>query len=156
MKARFKTLDEALAPLWRGADFVADGATLAARLYMANIFWKSGVLKFDAAINGRFDEIVTAFTYYHPIPGLPPELAAILGTGGEIALPIMLALGLLGRIGALGLLIMTLVIEFAVPADYGISHPQHYWWMIMLAVPLFHGMGRASVDYWLVKWLRKS
>ena len=156
MKALFNTIDDRLVPFWDFIGRAGCGATLAARLYMANIFWKSGVLKLDAAINGRFDEIVTAFTYYHPIPGLPPELAAILGTGGEIALPIMLALGLLGRIGALGLLIMTLVIEFAVPADYGISHPQHYWWMIMLAVPLFHGMGRASVDYWLVKWLRKS
>jgi len=156
MIALVKTLDEKLTPFWDLVGRAGCGVTLAVRLYAANIFFKSGMLKFNSWMDGRFDEVVLAFEEFHPIPGLDPTFAAIMATGGEVILPILLALGLFGRLGALGLLIMTLVIEFAVPADYGISNAQHYVWMLLLAVPLFHGMGRISVDYWLVKWLRKS
>lgn len=156
MIACIKNLDEKLKPFWGHFNKGACLSTLAARLYMADVFFKSGMLKLKDTLNGRFDEVVTAFTDFHPIPGVDPVIAAIGGMAGEVILPVLLAFGFLGRFAALGLLVMTLVIQFGVPAEYEIAHHQHYVWMILLSVPLFHGMGRISVDYWLVKWLRKS
>ena len=151
-----KNLNSKLDPIRHFLGRAGCGVTLAARLYMAHIFFKSGMLKLNDIMHGRFDDVVTAFTDFHPIPGVDPAIAAVAATAGEVILPVLLALGFFGRIGAAGLLLMTLVIQFAVPAEYGVSHSQHYVWMILLAFPLFHGMGRISVDYWLVKWLRKS
>lgn len=119
---------------------------LSIRIYMALIFWKSGKLRYDDWVNGSWDNQVEAFTEYHPIPGVDPQLAAIGGTIGELVLPVMLAFGLFTRFGAAGLLVMTLVIQYLVPEDYGVSNPQHYFWMLLLLVPLLHGGGLLSVD----------
>lgn len=129
---------------------------LGIRLYMANIFWVSGKLKLDSYLNGQWDDVVTAFTEYHPIPGVPGEIAAIAGTAGEVALPILLAFGFLTRIGAGGLLVMTIVIQFLVPADYGVANSDHYMWMLLLAVPLVRGGGKLSADFLLCKFFCKK
>ncbi len=129
---------------------------LSIRLYMANIFFTSGWLKLQSYLNGNWDEVVTAFTEYHPIPGVSGEIASIFGTGGEIILPALLALGLLTRIGAGGLLMMTIVIQFLVPADYGVANDDHYFWMLLLAVPMLKGGGMFSADFVIQKIIRKK
>jgi len=120
---------------------------LGIRLYMANIFFKSGWLRFQDYLNGQWANQITAFTDYHPIPGVSGEIAAVAGTGGELILPILLALGIFTRFGAAGLLVMTLSIQFLVPADYGVANDDHYMWMLLLAVPMLKGGGMLSVDY---------
>lgn len=154
MKHLLKKIDTHLAPLWAISPCALDITVFIARLHMANIFWKSGYLKLKSILNGNFDDVVLAFTDFHPIPGVSPTIAAAAGTAGELILPVMLAFGLFGRVGAAGLLIMSAVIQFLVPAEYDIAHPQHYFWMIILAVPLFYGMGKISLDYWIAKWVR--
>lgn len=129
---------------------------LAIRLYMANIFFKSGWLRLQDFLNGQWQNQVTAFTEYHPIPGVPGDIAAVAGTFGEVTLPVLLALGLLTRVGAGGLLIMTLIIQFIVPQEYGVSNPDHYMWMLLLAVPLIRGGGMLSVDYVFRKFFCKK
>lgn len=129
---------------------------LAIRVHMALIFWKSGVLKYESWQNDQWEDVVEAFTDYHPIPGVDPNLAAIGGTVGELVLPAMLALGLFTRIGAGGLLVMTLVIQYLVPADYGVANPQHYFWMLLLAVPMLQGGGILSVDGLFQKFMCKK
>ncbi len=129
---------------------------LAIRLYMANIFWKSGMLKYENYINGDWESTVYLFEDIHPIPGVDPELAAIAGTGGELILSALLAIGLFTRFGAAGLLVMTLVIQFAVPAEYEISNPEHYYWMLLLAVPMLKGGGTLSIDGIVQKFICKS
>jgi len=151
-----KNIDSALKPLWDVSKYGEDISLFIARLFMANIFFKSGKLKFENFLNGDFDTVIYLFEDIHPVPGIPVELAAYAGTFAEVFLPILLVFGLLGRVGALGLLVMSAVIQFAVPAEYEVAHPQHYMWMLLLAWPLFHGMGRVSVDYWLAKWFRSK
>ncbi|MBI1300833.1 MAG: DoxX family membrane protein [Alphaproteobacteria bacterium] len=126
---------------------------LAIRLFMANIFFKGGWLKFENYLNGRWEDTVTAFSEYHPIPGIDPNIAAGAGTGGEIVLPVLLALGLFTRFSAAGLLVMTLVIQFVVPADYGVANTDHYMWMLLLAVPFFKGPSFISLDFLIGKFL---
>lgn len=126
---------------------------LAIRLWMARIFFTSGWSKFSNYLNGDWGATVFLFKEEHPLPGIAPETAAIMGTAGELILPVLLAFGLGGRFAAAGLLIMTGVIEFLVP-NY--SNPQHYLWMLLLAVPLLKGPGKISLDYILGRTLFKN
>lgn len=126
---------------------------------MADIFFRAGMLKFNNYLNGRWEETVLFFTDpdYHPIPGVPGEIAAIAGTAGELILPVLLAFGLFTRFGAAGLLVMTLVIQFWVGAHYEhIANPDHYMWMLLLAVPMLKGGGMLSADFILCKLFCKK
>ncbi|HBR69354.1 MAG TPA: hypothetical protein DEA55_08280 [Rhodospirillaceae bacterium] len=137
-------------------NFLSPLLVLGIRLFMADIFFTSGLIKFKSFLNGQWDTTVYLFRDVHPLPGIPAELAAIGGTGGELVLPILLALGLFGRAGAAGLLVMTAVIQFAIPAEYGLMNADHYLWMMLLAVPLVMGPGKFSLDHLLLKFIRKS
>ena len=129
---------------------------LTIRLYMAQIFFHSGWGKFQNYLNHDWGSTVFLFEEVHPLPGIPAHIAAVMGTIGELALPVLLALGLFTRLGAAGLLAMTLTIQFLVPADYGIANPIHYMWMLLLAVPLIKGPGRISADRLIALWLKKD
>lgn len=156
MKTLAVKTDRMIEPLRRFAgQFASPVIDLAIRLYMAGIFFKSGWLKFQSFLNGDWASTVFLFREAHPLPGIPAEIAAIMGTGGEIVFSVLLALGLFARLGAAGLLAMTFAIQFLVPEDYGILSPVHYLWMLLLAVPFIKGPGPLSVDRFLLKWLRK-
>lgn len=79
---------------------------------------------------------------------LPPEIPAYMATFGELILPIMLFIGLGTRIGALGLLIMTIVIQYFVP---GFEDHQHILWMAILLMIIGQGGSKISLDNWLLK-----
>ena len=64
-------------------------------------------------------------------------------------LPILLVLGLATRFAALGLLVMTLVVELTVPDGW----PIHLTWAAMAVGIMAWGAGRLSVDHW-IGWLQ--
>ena len=79
---------------------------------------------------------------YH-VPLLSPDAAAYVTTYAEHLLPILLVLGLMTRPAALGLLIMTIVIEvFVVPTGW----PTHLLWAGPLAYLIARGPGAVSLD----------
>ncbi|PJB71531.1 MAG: hypothetical protein CO093_04890 [Alphaproteobacteria bacterium CG_4_9_14_3_um_filter_47_13] len=146
-----------IGPLRTFADKIASPLLdLSIRLFMANIFFKSGWQKFQTFLNDDWGSTVYLFQDIHPVPGIPAELAAVMGTGGELGLSALLALGLFGRFGAAGLIVMTAVIQFVVPASYGMANSDHYMWMLLLAVPLVKGPGIISLDALLCRWLQKK
>lgn len=150
-----RLVDTKLDPLrifatWAGVPLL----DLSIRLVMASIFFNSGWSKLQNALNGDWASTVYLFSDVHPLPGIPPEIAAILGTGGELSLSVLLAFGLFTRFAAAGLIVMTMVIQFLIPAEYGLMNQMHYLWMLLLAVPLFYGAGKLSMDFWLTRWLR--
>lgn len=150
-------LDEMIDPLRKIADKIASPLLdLTIRLFMANVFFKSGWLKFKNYLNDDWGSTVYLFQDIHPIPGIPANIAAVAGTTGELVLPVLLALGLFGRFGAAGLLVMTLTIQFLVPASYDIASPEHYYWMLLLAVALIKGPGAISLDNLIRRFLRKK
>ncbi|GHA13055.1 hypothetical protein GCM10008090_23450 [Arenicella chitinivorans] len=114
---------------------------LIARIYIGWVFFRSGLVKID-----DFESTVEFFADDWAIPFLAPMPAAILATAGELILPVMLVLGLGARISALGLLIMTAMIQFLVLPDH-----LHYWWMLVLGFLLSEGGSRCSLDYWLFR-----
>jgi putative oxidoreductase len=113
------------------------------RIVAAQIFWASGRSKVDGWFSMR-PEIVDLFRDEYALPLIPPEIAAPMATVAEHALPILLVIGLFTRFGALGLVVMTLVIQFFVYPDAW--WPQHSLWMALLLVILWRGAGGWSFD----------
>lgn len=153
-----KKIDSLIAPLRQIATtFGTPALDLTIRLYMANIFFTSGWQKFQSWMNGDWESTLFLFRDEHIVPFIPPEIAAVLVTGAEITLPALLAIGLFTRFSAIGLLAITVTIEFFVTSNFGtdFSNSDHYFWMLLLAVPVIYGPRTLSVDHWLAKFVRR-
>ncbi len=149
-----RNINNLIEPLRKVANCVGSPLfDLAIRLYIAHTFLKSGMGRFRDWWNGSWDSQVYLFTDIHPVPGFDPSLAAAAATLGELILPVLLGLGLFARVGAAGIFIMTTVI-FLTFSD-AIWFETLVWWT-MTACVFIKGPGMISVDYWLVKWLRKE
>ena len=70
---------------------------------------------------------------------------AFAAGSAEILLPVLLVLGLATRLAALGLLVMTLVVQLTVPDGW----PLHVTWAAMALGIMAWGPGRISLDYWI-------
>lgn len=110
MNAVLRLYDFAL-PFARLADCGRPLLLLALRLYIASVFFKAGLTKIE-----DWDTTLFLFTEEYSVPLLPPTLAALLGTAGELLLPPLLAIGLAGRFAALGLTVVNAMALLAYPA----------------------------------------
>jgi putative oxidoreductase len=108
------------------------------RVGAAAVFWNSAQTKL-----ANWETAIELFTDEYKVPLLPPELAAHLALGIELAAPVLLVLGLATRAAALVLLAMTAVIEIFV---YPLAWPTHIQWAAMLLVLLCRGPGQVSLD----------
>ena len=139
MKALFCTL---LSTYMRVVAFLEKCAflpVLGMRLWIADVFFKSGLTKIT-----DWDKTVALFMDEYKVPVISPEIAATLATGVELVAPVLVAVGLFARFGALAMLVMTGVIEFTY-----MHFDVHVVWALMLSLIVFQGAGKASVDYWL-------
>jgi len=119
---------------------------LAARLYLAQVFWRSGWLKLQ-----DWDATRYLFREEYHVPLLPPDIAAVMGAGGELLLPLLLVLGLAGRFGAAGLFVVNLVAAISFPDISDLGLQDHVLWGALLLMLVFHGPGRLSLDHWLAR-----
>jgi putative oxidoreductase len=120
---------------------------LGIRLYMAEVFLRSGLVKIR-----NWDGTLYLFANEYRVPLLPPELAAWLGTFGELFFPPLLALGLAARFAALSLSVVNVVAVIAfwhVLAENEAARMSHLYWGLLLLVTLCHGPGKLSLDYLL-------
>jgi putative oxidoreductase len=128
----------------------------AVRLALAVPFWRSGILKWDGFLQ-LSDTAVTLFTdeFMLHLPGGPyafpaPTLMAFLSGSGEIVFPVLLVFGFATRFAALGLLVMTLIVELTVPDGW----PIHVTWAAMALAIMAWGPGRLSLDCVIRHFLR--
>ncbi len=135
----------------RAVEFAIPVFDVAIRLYVANVFFKSGLTKIQS-----WDATLALFEYEYAVPLLPPAVAAYLGTAAELILPPLLALGLAGRAAALALFVFNLVAVYSYPdiSDAGVK--DHILWGWLLAVSFFHGTGRLSLDALIARWWRRA
>lgn len=119
-------------------DFVA----LALRVFPAMVFFQSGRTKVDGVFSIK-DSTWFLFENEYALPIIPSNLAAVLGTTAEHVLPILMILGLATRFSALGLLVMTAVIQIFVYPGAWITHG--LWAAALLAV-VARGPGAWSLD----------
>jgi putative oxidoreductase len=143
-------LDRLLAPN-RLAAFALDTLqplfALATRLYVGWVFFKSGLWKVN-----HWDMNLALFENEYRTPILSPTAAAILGTFGELAFPMLLWLGLFGRLSAVGLSAVNAiaVISYAhvlLAKGFEAAIGQHKLWAFMLLVLAIYGPGKWSLDY---------
>lgn len=109
------------------------------RLWMARIFWYSGLVKIS-----DWQSTIALFQYEYKVPVINPELAAYLAAATELTCPILLTLGIAARFATVPMLIMTAVIQFT----YYNSN-EHFYWAMLLATILCFGPGKISLDYWV-------
>src|ERR687895_407891 len=134
-----------------GFDFLAPVADLAVRLWVATVFFKSGLVKIQS-----WESTLALFTYEYSVPVLSPEMAAYLGTFTELVFPVFRALGLAGRFSAAVLFFFNIIAVISYPALNEAGLEQHLVWGIMLLVTLLHGPGKLSLDYWIGRKLFRS
>ena len=119
----------------------ADAVLLAARVFPAVVFWLSARTKVEGfAIK---DSTWFLFEHVYALPLIPPAWAAVLATLAEHVLPVLLVLGLMSRFAALGLLVMTAVIQIFVFPDAWVTHGL---WAVGLLAVVALGPGRLSAD----------
>lgn len=124
--------------------FASPALDLLIRLWVANVFWKSGLTKIAS-----WDSTLALFTYEYQVPLLPPEVAAPLASGIELGLPVFLALGLGTRLAALGLFLFNLMAVISYPGLSEVGLRDHTYWGILLLVTLLHGPGKISIDHFI-------
>lgn len=120
---------------------------LGVRLYVADVFLRSGLVKLQS-----WDATLYLFENEFAVPLLPPEIAAYLGTAAELTLPLFIALGFGTRLFALALFAFNAVAVISYPGLSPAGLKDHILWGTLMAVLLFHGPGKLSLDDWLCKW----
>ena len=145
-----------LARLWlfveRGAvslTWLQPAAQLAARCYVASVFFSSGLTKLR-----DWDTTLALFADEYHVPLLSPTVAAWLGTGGELVLPVLLVFGLFGRFAALGLSVMNVVAVLSLMEVPDAALMGHVFWGSLLLALLLWGPGRWSLDRFVIPRLR--
>ena len=134
------------------ADKLQPLALLALRLYVSQVFFRSGLVKIS-----DWGATLALFRDEYKVPLLPPELAAVTGAFGELVFPVLIVLGLCGRFGAAGLFVVNAMAVISYPQLFGFDCPAGlnahvYWGSILLALSVF-GPGRLSLDALILRRL---
>lgn len=122
---------------------------LVMRIALAIPFFKSGLTKWDGflQISGGavylFTEEFKLHIFGSQIPYPFPLTMAFASGIAEIVLPILLVLGLFTRFAALGILVMTAVIQLTVPEGWANFHLP---WAAMALALLVFGPGKIALD----------
>jgi putative oxidoreductase len=140
-------------PIIGGLEFLAPLADLGIRLWIAKFFWDAGVSKINLDSSFPFLHLnastLTLFQTEYQVPLLSPVLAAYLGTAVELIFPVLLALGLGGRLAAAVLFVFNIVAVISYPALEAFGIAQHQLYGTLLLLPLLRGPGKISVDHFI-------
>lgn len=134
-----------LTTIWRWLRAALDSlqplAALAARIYVGQVFFLSGLTKLR-----DWETTIALFTDEYKVPFLPPAIAALAGTAGELVLPVLLIAGLGGRFAALGLFVVNAVAVISLSEIAPAAYQQHVFWGSLLAGLAIFGPGPWSLE----------
>lgn len=143
----YQSIAAKVRPLWQPVEralvALQSPALLVARLYVAWAFFSAGLTKIQ-----DWGTTVALFTDEYKVPLLSPNVAAFMGTAGELVLPVLLALGLFGRFAALGLLVVNYVAVISLSEIAPAALMQHHLWGALLLMVALFGSGRWGVCAW--------
>ena len=123
-------------------------ALLVLRLYASWIFFPAGLQK-----TRDWGSTLFLFEEEYRVPLLSPELAAWLGTFGELVFPVLLTLGLLSRVSAAGLFVVNAVAVMSLDVIAPVAMADHVLWGAVLLAIIVWGQGKISLDYFMARWL---
>ena len=132
-------------------EFLQPVAQLAARLFVAAVFFRAGLTKLH-----DWSTTVALFMDEYHVPLLDPTVAAYLGTGAELVLPVLLVLGLAGRFAAAGMSVLNIVAVLSLMDIPDAALQGHVFWGSLLAALVLWGPGALSLDRVLWPRLRAS
>jgi putative oxidoreductase len=114
---------------------------LIARLYLAKVFFMSGLTKIH-----DWNITLSLFQNEYHVPLLPPAIAAALGTTAELSLPVLIALGFGSRFAAIALFVFNIVAAISYPdlSDAGLK--DHILWGALMLVLFVYGPGKIALD----------
>jgi putative oxidoreductase len=138
-------------PITSALDALQPLAALAARIYVAYAFFLSGLTKIR-----DWGTTVSLFMDEYKVPLLSPEVAAALGTAGELVLPALLVIGLGGRFAALGLSVINIVAVISLSEIAPAALQQHITWGVLLAGLAVYGCGKFALDHFAVPSLGRG
>ncbi len=119
---------------------------LAVRLWLAQAFWVSGIVKLH-----DWEQALYLAQSEYPVSWLNPVPAAWIGAGIELLCPPLLVLGLATRLAALPMLALVLVAQFAYrPLDAHLVQAALLAWLVVM------GAGPLSLDRRLARGLPDS
>jgi putative oxidoreductase len=131
-------------------DVLKDFGDLAARLWIAKIFLDAAMTKIS-----DWGATIVLFKYVYSVPLMSPILAAYLGTAAEFILPILLILGLGGRLSIFAFFLYNLFcmvsFQFLWTPEGNAGLNDHIIWGLLLLMLMLHGSGRISLDYLIHK-----
>ena len=122
-------------------EYLAIPALLGARVYVAWVFFLSGLTKLNA-----WEGTLELFEYEYAVPILDSVSAAYLATAAELVLPLMLAIGLFSRKVAIGLFIVNYVATISLEDIPAAAYNMHLVWGLMLLSVVIWGAGKISAD----------
>ncbi|WP_083749155.1 DoxX family protein [Pelomonas sp. KK5] len=116
-------------------------ALLASRLYVAQVFLLSGLTKIR-----DWSVTLALFQDEYHVPFLPPELAAYMGTAGELGLSSLLIIGLGTRFAAAGLTVVNIMAVLSLEEIAPAALMGHQLWGTLIVAIGLWGAGRWSAD----------
>lgn len=128
--------------------------TTLARFAVGATFLASGLTKVDEnymVLGKTYSLFKNIYFAKLPLPDSLINFLTVLATYSELLLPLALFIGLGSRFAALGLLIMTLVIQFVVFPDQFLTYKLHGLWAVACLAILIKGPGPLSIDHFLRK-----
>ncbi|CAA0121307.1 Uncharacterised protein [BD1-7 clade bacterium] len=144
--------------LYQNYAIVSDGlgklhsvASVAARLYIAQIFFSAGLTKIR-----DWDTTLFLFEEEYHVPFIPFELAAYLGTLGELVFPVLLFAGLFTRFSALSLSVVNIIAVISLAEIAPAAFYLHVIWGVLLAQLAVYGGGVLSADHWIRAKLNRT
>jgi putative oxidoreductase len=150
MKSSITIPNKIIAPFLKFLEYFKSLGDLLVRFWLANIFFQSGLSKIT-----DWNTTVVLFKYDYHVPFLSPETAAYLGTGMEFLLPLLLVLGLGGRLAIFIFFIYNLVcvlsFGFLWTTAGAAGLNDHINWGLLLMLLMLHGSGKFSLDYLIHK-----
>ena len=132
-------------------NWLSPASDLLIRLWIANIFWKAGMVKIAS-----WESTLYLFEYEYQVPFISPLVAAYLATAVELVIPVLLALGLATRFSALVLFVFNIIAVISYPTLNEIGVKDHQYWGLLMLVPLFHGAGKLSLDHFIGRYVNTA
>jgi putative oxidoreductase len=148
MKKILVLIYQTLNILTRIMGWISPIVLLTIRVYLFNVFFKSGWLKLMS-----WEDTLALFTNQFKVWLLSPQAAATIGTAAELILPSFLLIGLGGRFPAIALFIFNIVCVISFPFLLEPAHvcmlKDHILWGVLIAWLMFQGHGKLSLDFLL-------
>lgn len=144
LKSLIQKAEPLVQPVLQALNALQSAAALLARLYVAKVFFLSGLTKLR-----DWDITLALFMDEYKVPLLSPEVAAVMGTAGELALPVLLVFGLGTRFAALGLSAVNVVAVLSLAEIAPAALQQHIFWGSLLVAIAIFGPGRIALDHFV-------